>query len=113
MPQSVTLELPDSVYERFRRMAEATTRNVEDAVMETLSSSLPPAKDIRQAFVEQFGEETVGEVDVRSYPGDEYFANVKVSKETNAISDFAWELSDRLQELGLNIGIICHEKPAG
>lgn len=70
------------------------------------------ARDIRQAFVEQFGEENVGAVDVRSYPGDEYFANVKVSKKTKEISDFAWELSDRLQELGLRIGVLCHEKPA-
>jgi hypothetical protein len=70
------------------------------------------ARDIRQAFVEQFGEGNIGEVDVRRYPGDEYFAHVDVSKKTKETSAFTRELSDRLEELGLRIGVICHEKPA-
>ena len=68
------------------------------------------AEDIRQSFVEEFGEEKIGEVVVRRYPNDEYFAGVKVPKKTKELSDFAWELSDRIEEQGLLIGIMCKEK---
>ncbi|MCZ6680370.1 MAG: hypothetical protein O7E52_24330 [Candidatus Poribacteria bacterium] len=45
MSQLVTLKLPDSIYARFKRMAEATEQPVEEAVMKSLTASLPPSVD--------------------------------------------------------------------
>jgi hypothetical protein len=45
MPQMLTLELPDSIYKRFKRRAEATEQSVEEVIMKTLSASLPPSPD--------------------------------------------------------------------
>ncbi len=41
MPQMLTLELPDSIYKRFKWRAEATEQSVEEVIMKTLSASLP------------------------------------------------------------------------
>ena len=45
MPQSVTLELPDSIYEQFKRTADITEQKVEEVVMKALFASLPPSVD--------------------------------------------------------------------
>ena len=42
MAQQVTLDLPETVYERLKRTAEALGRPVEEVVLQALELSLPP-----------------------------------------------------------------------
>ena len=45
MTQPVTLQLPESIYERVRRAAEATQRPVEDVLIKTIEAVMPPSVD--------------------------------------------------------------------
>jgi hypothetical protein len=40
--RTVTLELPEYIYERLEMQAQATTRSVDQVVVQTLARSLPP-----------------------------------------------------------------------
>ena len=43
--QSVTLQLPEFIYERVRRTAEATKRPVEEVLVKTIEAVMPPSVD--------------------------------------------------------------------
>jgi len=43
MPQIVTLQLPEAIYERVKRTAEATKRPLEDVLLKTIEMALPPS----------------------------------------------------------------------
>ena len=45
MAQTVTLQLPEAIYERIKRTAEATKRPLEDVLLKTLESALPPSME--------------------------------------------------------------------
>ncbi|MBM4401460.1 MAG: hypothetical protein FJ045_05880, partial [Crenarchaeota archaeon] len=45
MAQSVTLQLPEAIYERVRRAAEATKRPVEEVLVKTIEAVIPPSID--------------------------------------------------------------------
>lgn len=44
--QTITLNLPDAIYQRVKRTAEAVKRPVEDVIAETLNVALPPLDDV-------------------------------------------------------------------
>ncbi|MFQ5813036.1 MAG: hypothetical protein ACE5I2_07595 [Anaerolineae bacterium] len=43
--QPVTLHLPEAVYRRLQRAAEATQQSLEDVVLQTITGNLPPSVD--------------------------------------------------------------------
>lgn len=43
--QIVNIELPDAIYQRFQRVADATNRPLEEVVFQTISGNLPPSLD--------------------------------------------------------------------
>jgi len=45
MTQPVTLQLPEAIYERVRRTAEATKRPVEEVLLKTIEAVMPPSVD--------------------------------------------------------------------
>lgn len=52
MAQTVTLELPQTIYLPARRMAEATNRPLEDLLVCALKASLPPLDGLPPELVE-------------------------------------------------------------
>jgi len=44
--QTITLELPESIYRTARQIAEATNRPIEEIMQESLSHALPPLDDM-------------------------------------------------------------------
>ena len=52
MGQTVTLELPHTIYLPARRMAEATNRPLEDLLVNALQVSLPPLDGLSPKLVE-------------------------------------------------------------
>ena len=45
MAQPVTLQLPEAIYERVRRTAEATKCPVEEVLIKTIEAMMPPSVD--------------------------------------------------------------------
>ncbi len=43
--QTVTLQLPENIYQRLRRMAETTRRPLEEVVFHSIQGNLPPVTD--------------------------------------------------------------------
>ncbi len=55
MTQPVTLQLPESIYERVRRTAEATQRPVEEVLIKTIEAVMPPSvDDLPLSYREEF-----------------------------------------------------------
>jgi len=55
MMQPVTLQLPESIYERVRRTAEATQRPVEEVLIKTIEAVMPPSvDDLPLSYREEF-----------------------------------------------------------
>ncbi len=44
--QTITLELPDSLYQAAARIAQATRRPLEVVLEETIAHTLPPLDDV-------------------------------------------------------------------
>ena len=73
MAQTVTLQLPEAIYERVKRTAEATKRPLEDVLLKTLESALPPS-------VEDLPIEYQGEFTAMESLNDEELWNIAESK---------------------------------
>ncbi len=43
--QTVTLQLPENIYQRLRRMAETTRQPLEEVVFHSIQGNLPPVTD--------------------------------------------------------------------
>lgn len=43
--QTITLELPEDIYQRLQRMAEAIQRPIEEVTFQTIRGNLPPSVD--------------------------------------------------------------------
>lgn len=43
--QTIHIQLPDAIYERLRRVAEATNQPLEEVVFQTIQGNLPPSLD--------------------------------------------------------------------
>jgi len=56
MAQTVTLELPQTIYLPARRMAEVTNRSLEDLLVSALKASLPPLDGLPSELVEDLVE---------------------------------------------------------
>ena len=56
MAQTVTLELPQTIYLPARRMAEVTNRSLEDLLVSALKASLPPLDGLPSELVEDLAE---------------------------------------------------------
>lgn len=57
MAQSVTLQLPDSVYYHAKRTAEATQKAIEEVLISYLSTAVPPLVDeMTSPFKEELRE---------------------------------------------------------
>ena len=56
MAQTVTLELPQTIYLPARRMAEATSRPLEAVLVRALKASLPPLDGLPSELVEELVE---------------------------------------------------------
>ena len=56
MAQTVTLELPQTIYLPARRMAEVTNRSLEDLLVSALKASLPPLDGLPSELVEDLIE---------------------------------------------------------
>jgi len=51
-PHSVTLRLPDPVYERYRQRAEKTHRSVEPELLETVTTAAPAEERLPQELAD-------------------------------------------------------------
>ena len=79
MAQTVTLELPQTIYLPARRMAEVTNRSLEDLLVCALKASLPPLDGLPSELVEDLvGLESLD---------DESLRQVMVSKVPTAQQD--------------------------
>ena len=56
MAQTVTLELPQTIYQPVSRMAEATNRPVEDILVRALQASLPSLDGLPPELVDELVE---------------------------------------------------------
>ena len=56
MAQTVTLELPQTIYLPAKRMAEVTNRSLEDLLVSALKASLPPLDGLPSELVEDLVE---------------------------------------------------------
>ena len=55
MAQSVTLQLPEGIYERVLRTAEATQRSIEEVLVRTIEAGMPPTvDDLPLSYREEF-----------------------------------------------------------
>ncbi len=79
MAQTVTLELPQTIYLPARRMAEVTNRSLEDLLVCALKASLPPLDGLPSELVEDL-------VSLESLD-DESLRQVMVSKVPTAQQD--------------------------
>jgi len=74
MTQTVTLELPQTIYLPARRMAEATNRPLEDLLVNALQVSLPPLDGLSPKLVEglveleNLDDESLGQVMLGKVP---------------------------------------------
>jgi hypothetical protein len=50
--QSVTLQLPEVVYQSARRVAQATHRPLEEVIAQSLTQTLPPLDDVPEVEAE-------------------------------------------------------------
>lgn len=48
--QTITLELPESLYRSARQIAEVTKRPIDEIVQESLSHTLPPLDDVEPEY---------------------------------------------------------------
>lgn len=55
MTQTVTLELPDTIYLPAQRMAEASRRPLPDVLVEALKASLPPLEGLPPTLIAELG----------------------------------------------------------
>jgi hypothetical protein len=56
MAQTVTLELPQTIYLPAKRMAEVTNRSLEDLLVRALEASLPPLDGLPSELAEDLVE---------------------------------------------------------
>ncbi len=57
MAQTVTLQLPEAIYERIKRTAEAANCLLEDVLLKTIESALPPSvEDLPLEYQREFME---------------------------------------------------------
>ena len=74
MTQTVTLELPDTIYQTAQRMAEATKRSLAELLVRALKASLPPLEGLPQALfaelvnLEKLDDETLSHVMLAQVP---------------------------------------------
>jgi hypothetical protein len=77
MSQTVTLELPDTIYQPARRMADATRRPLTDVLVSALQASLPPLEDLPPTLVaelvnlEQLDDEALWHVMLSHLPAEQ------------------------------------------
>lgn len=76
---TVVIHLPESLHHRLERLAELTQRPVENLIVQTLSSSLPPLPDdlhpaTRDALValEPLSDEELGHLARATFPEEDY-----------------------------------------
>lgn len=50
MTQAITLNLPDNIYQRIQRMAQATQRPVKEFLLDTVATALPLLDDLPQSW---------------------------------------------------------------
>ena len=43
--QTINLQLPDAIYQRLQRMADATNQPIEEVLIQTICGNLPPSLD--------------------------------------------------------------------
>jgi len=66
MPQTITLDLPDTIYLPAKRTAEATERPVEEILVNALESSLPSLEGLPAALIAELTElETLSDEELR------------------------------------------------
>ena len=53
MGQTVTVEIPKSLYHRLQRIATETHRTVEDVLATTVNVSLPPQPDLPESLADE------------------------------------------------------------
>lgn len=74
MTQTVTLELPETIYLPVQRMAEATRRPVTEVLVDALKASLPPLEGLSLALVaelanlEELSDEALWQVMLSQVP---------------------------------------------
>lgn len=44
-PQTISIQLPDTIYQRLQRMADAMNQPLEEVVFQTIRGNLPPSLD--------------------------------------------------------------------
>jgi hypothetical protein len=69
--QTITLEMPDNVYRRARRAAEALQRSTEEMLVDALNATLPPLDDVPA--------EMTGELAAMALLSDEVLENISNS----------------------------------
>ncbi|HLF90412.1 MAG TPA: hypothetical protein VI451_15800 [Anaerolineales bacterium] len=53
MGQTVSVEIPESLYYRLQRIATVTHRTVEDVLASTVNASLPPQLDLPESLADE------------------------------------------------------------
>ena len=48
--QSVTIRLPDPIYQELKRQADRTHRSIEDELLEVVAAAVPVAEDLSEAI---------------------------------------------------------------
>ncbi len=76
MAQTITLELPDVIYQPVQRMAEATRRPLTEMLIGALRASLPPVEDLPSALtaelisLENLSDDALGQMMISRVPVD-------------------------------------------
>jgi predicted transcriptional regulator len=77
MSQTVTLELPDTIYQPVQRMADATRRPLTEVLVDALRASLPPIEGLPPALaaelvsLEQLDDDTLWHVMLSQLPAEQ------------------------------------------
>jgi len=77
MPQTVTFELPDTIYLPAQRMAEATRRSLTDLLISALRALLPPLEGLSPALfselvnLERLDDDALWQVMLSQVPVDQ------------------------------------------
>ncbi len=66
MSQTITLELPDKMFQPLQRTAQATKQPIENLLLNVLQTSLPPLDELPDEIVENLTSlETLGDAKLR------------------------------------------------
>ncbi|MCK4451394.1 MAG: hypothetical protein KAX26_12465 [Anaerolineae bacterium] len=105
MTQTVTLELPQTIYLPARRIAEATSRPLEAVLVRALKASLPPLDGLPSELVEELVEleslddEALWQVMASRMPAAQQRELDHLLRENQAgtLTEQGWQELDRLQ----------------